>query len=205
MKYTVLLINTCLWMAMSAPAVAAPTSPKQLDLRDKIAPPDTAGSNSDVALLHVYRHGGPGFLIGYDLYLGDTVICHVLSKWKTTIRIRKGGAGILWAKTEAKEELPITLEAGKEYYVRCGMTMGAFVGHPSLKLMDESTGSAEFKDLKLPKELKRDIVTLKSGKRIECVIKKEDNENVYCTIIRNDKPLDTHIPKSSIDNIQRME
>ncbi len=98
----------------------------------------------DYALLHIYRFGGAGALVGYDIHLGDEVICRAKNKWKTTIEIRKYGHNMIWATTESKIELPINIEMGREYYVRCGIKMGIAVGRPTLDLVDNTTGKFEF-------------------------------------------------------------
>jgi hypothetical protein len=102
----------------------------------------------DYAILNVYRYRGAGSFVGYDLYLGDSVICRVKNNFKTTIHIKKDGLNSLWAKTEAKSEVPINIKMGKEYYLRCGITMGVFVGHPRLELVNRKTGKAEFESFK---------------------------------------------------------
>jgi hypothetical protein len=102
----------------------------------------------DYAVLNVYRYSGAGALVNYDLYLGDSVICRVKNNFKTSIQVSKKGLNTLWAKTEAKSEVPIDIKPGKTYYLRCGITMGFFVGHPSLELMDSKTGKSEFESLK---------------------------------------------------------
>lgn len=102
----------------------------------------------DYAILNVYRYGGAGALVSYDLYLGDSVICRVKNNFKTTLHINKDGLNSLWAKTEAKSEVPIDVKMGKTYYLRCGLSMGAFVGHPKLELVDSKTGKAEFESFK---------------------------------------------------------
>jgi hypothetical protein len=102
----------------------------------------------DYAILNVYRHGGAGALVGYDLFLGDSVICRVKNNFHTTLHIEKDGLNTLWAKTEAKAEVPIDVKLGKTYYLRCGIGMGAFVGRPKLELVDRKTGKAEFESFK---------------------------------------------------------
>ena len=100
---------------------------------------------NDCALLHIYRPGSMmGMAISYDLYLNEWVLFRVKNKTKTTIRITSPGTYTLWAKTEAREELPVSIELGKEYYVRCGVSMGAFVGRPDLLLIDPQMGRMEF-------------------------------------------------------------
>lgn len=70
------------------------------------------------------------------------------NNYKTTLHVKKDGLNTLWAKTEAKFEVPINVKTGKTYYVRCGITMGAFVGRPKIELIDSKTGKAEFESIK---------------------------------------------------------
>jgi hypothetical protein len=166
---------------------------------------DSVIISSDYALLHIYRFSGVGAFIGYDLYLGDSVICRVSNKWKKTIKTRKDGLNTLWAKTEVKKELPVNFKMGHEYYIRCSITMGAFVGHPKLELMDNITGKAEYESLKNNKSAIRDLVTLNNGKEVECVITGEDNDNWIVDVFRNGKRIKTQIQKSQVKSIERGE
>jgi hypothetical protein len=102
----------------------------------------------DYAILNVYRYRGAGALIGYDLNLGDSVVCRVKNNFKTTLHIKKDGLNTLWARTEAKSEVPINIKYGKTYYLRCGISMGAFVGRPDIELIDWKTGRTEFESFK---------------------------------------------------------
>ena len=97
------------------------------------------------ALLHIYRKGSmAGAAISYNLRIEELVICRVNNKWKESIKIDKEGKIVLWAHTEAREELPITIEFGKEYYIRCKVKFGVVIGRPSMELVDEETGKTEF-------------------------------------------------------------
>jgi hypothetical protein len=98
----------------------------------------------DYAMLYIYRPGGVGPLVSYDVYLGDSVIWRAKNNSKTEIRIKKKGINSIWAKTESKEEVPVTIEYGREYYLRCGLSMGIMVGRPTMTLVDFSTGRAGF-------------------------------------------------------------
>lgn len=98
----------------------------------------------DYAIINVYRYGGAGALVNYDLYLGDSVICRVKNNFKTTVQTKQEGLNSIWARTEAKAEIPVDIKYGKVYYVRCGIGMGVFVGQPTLELVDSKTGKAEF-------------------------------------------------------------
>lgn len=51
----------------------------------------------DYAILNVYRYGGVGSIVGYDLFLGDSVIYRVKSNYKTTLHIDKDG--LSWVQT----------------------------------------------------------------------------------------------------------
>jgi len=100
--------------------------------------------NVDYAVLNVYRYSGIGPLINYDLHLGDSVLCRVKNNFKTTLHITKEGLNSLWAKTEAKSEVPVDIKMGKVYYLRCSVSMGLFVGRPNIELVDQYEGKSEF-------------------------------------------------------------
>jgi hypothetical protein len=106
----------------------------------------------DYAILNIYRPSGAGALVGYDLYLGDSVICRVKNNYKTTVHIKKDGLNSLWAKTETKTEVPINIILGKTYYLRCGVTTGLMVGRPSLELISGSMAKKEFESIKTKKQ-----------------------------------------------------
>lgn len=157
----------------------------------------------DYALLHVYRFGGTGFLVSYDLYLGNDVVCRVKSNWKETIRIEKDGLNTLWAKTESKKEVPINIKFGNEYYVRCGIATGFFVGQPVIEIVDNRTGKAEIQSIKADSKTQLDKLILNDGRVIECHITDEDENKVYFTYFQDGKEIKTHINKIQIKEIQR--
>lgn len=103
---------------------------------------------ADYAVINVYRYSGVGPIINYDVYLGDSVICRVKNNYKTSVRVKKDGLNTLWAKTESKSEVPVDVKMGHQYYLRCSMVMGAFVGRPKLELVDWETGKTEFESFK---------------------------------------------------------
>jgi len=115
---------------------------------------DSALIDADYAIINVYRPSGQGMLVNYDLHLGDSIICRVKNNFCESIKIYKDGLNSLWAKTEAKSEIPINVELGKIYYVRCGIKMGAFVGRPSLEMVDKKTGKIEFSSMQQKKNKK---------------------------------------------------
>lgn len=104
--------------------------------------------DADYAVLNVYRFGGMGSAISYDLMLGDSVICRVRNNFKTTLYIKKDGRNTLSVKTESKNRVPINIQFGRTYYIRCGISVGAFVGRPTIDVIDNKTGKAEFESFK---------------------------------------------------------
>jgi hypothetical protein len=105
-------------------------------------------STWNYAKIYIYRPSGTGSLVGYDVYLGDSVIWRAKSNSKQEIVIRKKGLNTLWAKTESKLEIPIDVEFGREYYLRCSMGMGIMVGRPQLQLIDRIQGRVEYNSIK---------------------------------------------------------
>ncbi|GGB83942.1 hypothetical protein [Dyadobacter sediminis] len=98
----------------------------------------------DYAVLYVYRTGGAGIIINYNLSLGDSVICRVTNRFSQAIKIYKQGPTELSAKTEAKSVIPIDIQKGRSYYVRCSVIPGITIGRPGLELMSKKAGSREY-------------------------------------------------------------
>ncbi|HOS16888.1 MAG TPA: hypothetical protein PKX15_07770 [Bacteroidales bacterium] len=166
---------------------------------------DSSLLNADYALLNVYRQSAMGVLVSYELYLGDTFLCRVSNKTKKSIRIRKEGSYVLWAKTETKEELPINLKFGNNYYIRCGVSMGVFMGRPELNLIDNSIGKTEFQSIKLKKIDLEDLIVTINGQMIDCIIDSEDDEYVYFTVLKDNQDVSSQMKKSEIKRIDRSE
>ncbi len=103
--------------------------------------PDTAR----YAVLYVYRPGGLGPLISYNLHLDDSVICRVHNDRYYAVRIYKEGAANLWTRTEARVDVPIDLRFGQAYFLKCGVAMGAFVGHPTMRIVDPKVAISQFR------------------------------------------------------------
>lgn len=100
------------------------------------------------ALLHLYRPGKmAGFMIGYDVHLNDSVAYRARNGSQGEVRRRVAGPLTLWAKTEAREEIILNVEPGREYYVRCSLGAGAFVGRPKLQQVSVAQGRKELAGL----------------------------------------------------------
>jgi len=59
----------------------------------------------------------------------------------------KPGVHTFTAATEATDEKPLTVEAGKTYYIRGEVQMGVLVGRPHLIIVDSQEGVSAIKDL----------------------------------------------------------
>jgi hypothetical protein len=110
---------------------------------------DAPDSTWNYAKLYVYRGSGAGMLIAYNLMLNDSVICRVKSNSKSEVYITTPGTYRLSARTESSTELPIEIELGREYYIRCGLAMGILVGRPALEIAPRRDGRAEYNALKI--------------------------------------------------------
>ncbi|RPE13215.1 hypothetical protein EGT74_06710 [Chitinophaga lutea] len=103
--------------------------------------PDSAS----YALLCVYRpKSGIAWTLEYNLHVNDSTVCRVKNGEKYLIKMYNTGQTKIWARTESKMEVTANVQPGRIYFVRCSAVMGAFVGRPKLKLVDEQTGMQEF-------------------------------------------------------------
>jgi hypothetical protein len=109
------------------------------------------GDHPDYAILYAYRPSGAGVLIGYNLHLEDSVICRMKDNSKYEIRLYKEGPTTLWARTESKASIPLTVKFGEEYYLKCTLQMGAIVGEPRLGLIAKGPGEAAYGTVKASK------------------------------------------------------
>lgn len=101
--------------------------------------------SNDYALLHIYRPGYmKGAFISYKLHLGERVIFKAKYKSKITVKVTTDGLQTLWARTEARKKLPIDIQFGNEYYIRCSLRMGILIGRPKIELVNHQTGKIEF-------------------------------------------------------------
>jgi hypothetical protein len=100
------------------------------------------------AKLYVYRKPGYGSLIGYDLYLGDSLIYRVKNRSKQEFKITKKGLNKLWARTETTSEVPVDFEYGKEYYLKCSVVMGVMMGRPKIEFVEKLQGNSEYSSFK---------------------------------------------------------
>ncbi len=110
--------------------------------------PDSALLAEGCAMIHFYRFSGSGFLVGYDIHVGDETIARIGNNSKETLKIRALGETTFWARTEARAEVTIPVEAGYHYYIRCGVGMGVMVGRPDLEWVEPRIGQREYESIR---------------------------------------------------------
>jgi len=108
-------------------------------------------------MLYVYR---PESFVGggvyYDVHDGaqkDKVLGTIVSGSVVAAELNPGVHEI-WAKTEAKAGVPVTMKRGATQCIKAGVTMGVFVGRPSLQKVDMQTCRYDIK--KIIEEKKRE-------------------------------------------------
>jgi hypothetical protein len=105
--------------------------------------------SDDCALLHFYRPATKiGVAVSFGVHLDDEVVFLAKYRSKTTVRVTGEGLKTLWAVTESRAELPVDVKLGQEYFIRCRLGVGVFVGRPSMTLMDNNEGRKQF--IKIP-------------------------------------------------------
>jgi hypothetical protein len=109
-------------------------------------------------MLYVYR---PSSFIGggvyYDIHdssQNDKVLGTITSGSVIEAELPPGPRKI-WAKTESKPAIPLTIQAGKTECVEAGVSMGILVGRPSLKKADLNKCRQEIKQI-IAEQKKRD-------------------------------------------------
>lgn len=103
--------------------------------------------DADYALIRIYRNSSLGGVLNYDLYLDNNKISRVQNHFTDEIKVYLEGQHTLWAKTEVKDELPIMLEKGKVYYIKCEVRYGVMIGRPEIMLVDANIGETEYKSI----------------------------------------------------------
>lgn len=102
-----------------------------------------------MALVYVYR---PSSIFGvaapYDVKVGDSVIA-TLHDGGYFPYYAKPGELELWAKTETRSAVTLTVKAGEIYYVKGTVRTGLFLKRPHLIPVPTSVGEAEIVECKL--------------------------------------------------------
>ncbi len=106
--------------------------------------------NADFAVIYFYRpSNGIGALLGYKIKNeNDSIIGRVRNGEKFEYKTKKFGNQTFFGELETKEKIIINVEKGKEYFVRCGVTMGVALGRPEIYLIENRIGIKEYEQMK---------------------------------------------------------
>lgn len=104
--------------------------------------------HGDCAIIYFYRKPGMGVLVNYDVHIGETTVYRARINSTAEVKVYEAGQLEIWAKTESKTSLPITVELGGEYYIRCDVDKGAFVGRPAFEIVPFSIGKSDYDSIK---------------------------------------------------------
>lgn len=105
-------------------------------------------AHPDYAVIYFWRSSGVGTLVSYDVYVGDKKVYRSKPGTKAEVKVYEEGDVEIWAKTEAKEVIPLTVRKGEDYYVRTAVTMGVLVGRPSFEKISAGPGKIEYESVK---------------------------------------------------------
>jgi hypothetical protein len=157
---------------------------------------------SNYALVHIYRSNGEGNMVDYDLNIARKVICNVQNKWKkNVIFLGDSAKHLLWADKEVRVEQSIQILPGNEYYIRCGVSKGAFVGHPKIEIVDDEIGKMQFDLIKNKNLFLKDYLVLNNGKELECIVDKEEGDKIYIEVLFKGRLRNTVINRSEVKEI----
>lgn len=106
--------------------------------------------SADYAKVYIYR---PrlliGSLIGYKVRMNnDSVVCRVRNGEKCELTITDFRKHKFWAKIDTKDSVIVDIKKGQEYFIRCSVNPGVFVGRPELNLVENHKATKEFEQMK---------------------------------------------------------
>lgn len=107
----------------------------------------------DKANIYVYRNESMGAAVKMPVALNGKLVGDTAAKTYLHLEVAPGSHTIV-SKTENDSSLPLTVVAGKNYFVWQEVKMGAFAARSALQLVDESVGKAGVLECKLIDEVK---------------------------------------------------
>lgn len=105
-------------------------------------------THPDYAVIYFYRESGAGAFVSYDVYVGDTKVYRSRPNTKAEVKLYEDGDVEVWAKTEAKEVLPMTIKKGMDYYIRTSVSAGIMIGRPRMEIVSAKNGREEYESIK---------------------------------------------------------
>ena len=99
-------------------------------------------AQTDKGVVYFFReHKLVGCAISYNIKEGDKVLGPAGNGTYFFV-IAEPGSHTYTASTESATSRTINVEAGKIYYVECGVEMGVFAGRPSMRIVAEEEGKS---------------------------------------------------------------
>lgn len=105
-------------------------------------------AHPDYAVIYFYRESGAGALVSYDVYVENTKVYRSKPNTQAEVKLYEEGEVKVWAKTEAKEVLPMTIKKGKDYYIRTSVSAGIMIGRPRMEIVSSEAGKREYESSK---------------------------------------------------------
>lgn len=104
--------------------------------------------DADYAVVYFYRpFNNLGGVLGYKINVdNDSVVGRMRNGEKFEFHTKKFGKQVFYGQIETREQVTIDLERGQEYYVRCGIKTGTFVGRPELTYVENYIGRKEYSE-----------------------------------------------------------
>lgn len=102
----------------------------------------------DKGLVYFYREKKfVGGMISYNVKENGQVIGAIANGTYFFV-FAEPGSHTYTASTESESSRTIDVQAGKTYYIECGIEMGVLAGRPSLKIASEAEGKSVLPSLK---------------------------------------------------------
>lgn len=109
-------------------------------------------AQDSTATIHFYRTGSAkGAMVTYKLF-SDTTLLGVIKPNTVIHHSVKAGTNEFNSKTEVRKTFSINAKPGEEYYVKCSVAMGVFVGTPKFELVSKTEGAEAIAQLEAKRE-----------------------------------------------------
>jgi len=138
---------TLMFSFLMTGCASVPTAPKEEDTARKTF----AVPTSDKAGLYVYRNSFIGQALKKSVYVDGVLIGESSNKVFFYVEFAPGEHKISTESEFGENDLKISAEGGKNYFVEQYIKMGAFSGGAGLKLVDEKQGKENVLKCKLAK------------------------------------------------------
>ncbi|HEV7621765.1 MAG TPA: DUF2846 domain-containing protein, partial [Flavisolibacter sp.] len=113
--------------------------------------------NDRKAIVYVYRSSMWSGAYGYKLRQGDSTLYKIKFKSFYVMKLNEG-THYFWAKTIGRTDLTLTVEAGKSYFVKCGIK--GFIPKPKMILLSDEQAKKEASKGYLKRKLKENNLKL---------------------------------------------